>query len=81
MRTAAQQASRSKKLCLELRQYELRDATSEAKRKKIAKRLKVLEAFRESINKPEYMVLEIIPVHSAGPAASGAPGRWSFRDE
>ena len=39
------------KLCQELR-VELREATSEAKRKKIAKRLKVLEAFRESINKP-----------------------------
>ncbi len=48
-------------LCRELR-VELREATSEAKRKKIAKRLKVLEAFRESINKPEYMVLEIVPV-------------------
>ncbi|MCP5042078.1 MAG: DNA-directed RNA polymerase subunit beta', partial [bacterium] len=49
------------KLCAELR-VELREATSEAKRKKIAKRLKVLEAFRESINKPEYMVLEVVPV-------------------
>ena len=49
------------KLCQELR-VELREATSEAKRKKLAKRLKVLEAFRESINKPEYMVLEIVPV-------------------
>ncbi len=48
-------------LCVELRQ-ELRDATSEAKRKKYAKRLKVLEAFRESINRPEFMVMEIIPV-------------------
>ena len=40
----------------------MRDATSEAKRKKIAKRLKVLDAFRESTNKPEYMILEVIPV-------------------
>jgi DNA-directed RNA polymerase subunit beta' len=47
--------------CQALRE-ELRDATSEAKRKKIAKRLKVLDAFRESGNFPEYMVLEIIPV-------------------
>ena len=38
------------------------DATSEAKRKKIAKRLKVLDAFRESGNKPERMILEVIPV-------------------
>ncbi len=47
--------------CQRLRE-EMREATSEAKRKKIAKRLKVLDAFRESGNRPEHMVLEIIPV-------------------
>ena len=41
---------------------EMREATSEAKRKKCAKRLKVLEAFRESGNKPEHMILEVVPV-------------------
>jgi DNA-directed RNA polymerase subunit beta' len=41
---------------------EMRDITSEAKRKKIAKRLKVVEAFRESGNKPDWMMLTIIPV-------------------
>ncbi len=41
---------------------EMREVTSEAKRKKIAKRLKVVEAFRESGNKPEWMMLTIIPV-------------------
>ncbi|TMQ05020.1 MAG: DNA-directed RNA polymerase subunit beta' [Deltaproteobacteria bacterium] len=41
---------------------EMRDITSEAKRKKVAKRLKVVEAFRESGNKPEWMMLTIIPV-------------------
>jgi len=41
---------------------EMREITSEAKRKKIAKRLKVVEAFRESGNKPEWMMLTIIPV-------------------
>jgi DNA-directed RNA polymerase subunit beta' len=40
----------------------MKDATSEAKRKKISKRLKVVEAFRESGNKPEWMMLEVIPV-------------------
>jgi DNA-directed RNA polymerase subunit beta' len=49
------------KECIELRQ-EMRDANSEAKRKKISKRLKVLDAFRESGNKPEHMILEVIPV-------------------
>ena len=42
--------------------HDMREATSEAKRKKISKRLKVLDAFRESANKPEHMILEVIPV-------------------
>ncbi len=41
---------------------EMKEATSEAKRKKIAKRLKVVEAFRESGNKPDWMMLEVVPV-------------------
>jgi DNA-directed RNA polymerase subunit beta' len=41
---------------------EMKEATSEAKRKKLAKRLKVLDAFRESGNKPEWMILEVVPV-------------------
>ncbi len=41
---------------------ELRVAMSEAKRKKVAKRLKVVEAFRESANRPEWMMLSVIPV-------------------
>ncbi len=41
---------------------EMKEATSEAKRKKIAKRLKVVEAFVQSGNKPEWMMLEVIPV-------------------
>src|SRR5271166_2539896 len=45
----------------QLRQ-EMRAATSEAKRKKIVKRLKVSEAFRESGNRPEWMMLTVIPV-------------------
>ena len=48
--------------CEQLRE-EMREATSEAKRKKVAKRLKVLDAFRESgVNRPEYMILEVVPV-------------------
>ncbi len=45
----------------QLRQ-EMRAATSEAKRKKIVKRLKVCEAFRESGNRPEWMMLNVVPV-------------------
>ncbi|MBI1816615.1 MAG: DNA-directed RNA polymerase subunit beta' [Deltaproteobacteria bacterium] len=41
---------------------EMREATSEAKRKKLAKRLKVMNAFRQSGNRPEWMILEVIPV-------------------
>src|ERR1700724_3072157 len=41
---------------------ELRETTSEAKRKKLVKRLKLVEAFVESKNKPEWMVMEVIPV-------------------
>jgi DNA-directed RNA polymerase subunit beta' len=48
-------------LCEELRK-EMRAATSDAKRKKLAKRLKVSESFRVSGNKPEWMMLEVIPV-------------------
>ncbi len=42
--------------CKRLR-IEMREATSEAKRKKISKRLKVLDAFRESGNSPDHMIL------------------------
>ena len=49
------------KLSEEMRN-ELRDANSEVKRKKIAKRLKVLNAFRSSRNRPEWMILEVIPI-------------------
>ncbi|MRR07317.1 MAG: DNA-directed RNA polymerase subunit beta', partial [Deltaproteobacteria bacterium] len=48
-------------LSVELRS-EMIDATSEAKRKKIAKRLKVVDAFKASGNRPEWMILECIPV-------------------
>ena len=41
---------------------EMRSATSEAKRKKIVKRLKVVEAFRDSGNRPEWMMLTVVPV-------------------
>src|SRR3974390_1980076 len=41
---------------------DMKEATSDAKRKKIAKRLKVVDAFRESGNKPDWMMLTVIPV-------------------
>jgi DNA-directed RNA polymerase subunit beta' len=45
----------------ELRE-EMRKTGSEAKRRKLAKRLKVVEAFRDSGNRPEWMILDAIPV-------------------
>jgi DNA-directed RNA polymerase subunit beta' len=41
---------------------EMKEATSDARRKKIAKRLKIVNAFRDSGNHPEWMILEVIPV-------------------
>ncbi|MEO5375331.1 MAG: DNA-directed RNA polymerase subunit beta' [Alphaproteobacteria bacterium] len=41
---------------------DLRETTSEAKRKKLVKRLKLIEAFHESRSRPEWMILDVIPV-------------------
>ncbi len=42
--------------------YELNNNNSEIKKKKISKRLKLLESFINSNNKPEWMILDILPV-------------------
>jgi DNA-directed RNA polymerase subunit beta' len=53
-------------LDLERLAAELRDemvkTNSMAKRKKLAKRLKIIDAFRESDNRPEWMIMDVIPV-------------------
>src|SRR5690554_5807101 len=41
---------------------ELRETNTEAKRKKLVKRLKLVEAFIESGSRPEWMILEVVPV-------------------
>lgn len=41
---------------------EMKGTTSEAKKKRLAKRLKIIESFLDSGNKPEWMILEVIPV-------------------
>ena len=41
---------------------ELADSPSEMKAKKASKRLKLIEAFLESGNKPEWMILTVVPV-------------------
>ena len=40
----------------------MKATASEARRKKVAKRLKVVNAFRDSGNQPEWMILTILPV-------------------
>src|SRR5690348_2448822 len=41
---------------------ELKETTSEAKRKKLVKRLKLIEAFSESGSRPDWMIMDVIPV-------------------
>jgi DNA-directed RNA polymerase subunit beta' len=49
------------KLAADLR-VEIAESTSELKPKKLAKRLKLIEAFTQSGNKPEWMILTQVPV-------------------
>src|SRR6266513_2385173 len=41
---------------------EMQETDSDIKHKKLAKRLKIVEAFRYSGNKPEWMILTVVPV-------------------
>ncbi len=47
---------------LEQVEEDLRETNSEAKRKKLVKRLKLLEAFISSGTRPEWMILDVVPV-------------------
>ncbi|MCL6583772.1 MAG: DNA-directed RNA polymerase subunit beta' [bacterium] len=49
------------KLAAELRE-EMKTTSSAQQQKKVAKRLRVVEAFLHSGNKPEWMILDVIPV-------------------
>jgi DNA-directed RNA polymerase subunit beta' len=49
------------KMAIDLRK-EIAESTSELKPKKLAKRLKLIEAFIQSHNKPEWMILTVVPV-------------------
>ncbi len=48
-------------LAMELRE-DMSKTNSMAKRKKLAKRLKIIDAFRESENRPEWMIMDVVPV-------------------
>src|SRR5688572_12826157 len=54
------QALELEKLAADLRQ-EIAESTSELKPKKLGKRLKLVESFMESGNKPEWMIMTIVP--------------------
>jgi DNA-directed RNA polymerase subunit beta' len=41
---------------------EMKETSSEAKKRRLAKRLKIIESFLESENKPEWMILGVVPV-------------------
>ncbi len=47
---------------IDLLREEIPNTNSETKLKKMSKRLKLLESFRDSNNKPEWMVMEVLPV-------------------
>ena len=49
------------KLAADLRR-EIAEATTDLKPKKLAKRLKLIESFIQSSNKPEWMILTVVPV-------------------
>ena len=55
---------------------ELKNAQGE-KRKKLIKRLDTVEAFRNSDNKPEWMVMNVLPVIPPDLRPDAAIGRWS----
>jgi DNA-directed RNA polymerase subunit beta' len=52
----------SKKLRDELTELNKKDKPSKQKQRDLVKRLKVVESLRDSANKPEWMVLDVIPV-------------------
>ncbi|MBF0480735.1 MAG: DNA-directed RNA polymerase subunit beta' [Desulfovibrionaceae bacterium] len=68
--TVGMGAEAVRSLLEELRLQELRDmlreeamtTRSQTKKKKVTKRLKIVEAFLESGNRPEWMIMEVVPV-------------------
>src|SRR5260370_21758697 len=68
-------------MSLELRE-KMKHETSLQKRLKYAKRLKVVEAFRKSGNKPQWMILDVLPVipPELRPLVSLDGGRFATSD-
>ena len=65
------------KMAKELRK-EIRTTRSKQRRKKAAKRLRVVENFRKSGNRPEWMILTVAAGDPARSAPHGAAGWWSL---
>ena len=59
---------------------ELKTVTGQ-KKARIVKRLEVVDAFRLSGNKPEWMIIDVLPGHPAGAAPDGPARRRPLRDE
>ena len=59
---------------------ELPEIGSETKRKKITKRLKLMEAFAASGNKPEWMIMNVLPILPPDLTSIGTTGWWPFCD-
>ncbi len=58
---------------------ELAETTSDLKQKKLMKRLKIVENFMESGNRPEWMIMKV--VRSSRRTAPAGSARWRpFRD-
>ena len=66
-------------LAIELRER-MKTETSLQKKLKYSKRLKVVEAFRKSDNKPQWMILDVIPVIPPELRPLVAAGRWPLCD-
>ena len=49
-------------------------------RKKLAKRLKLVQGFANSHTRPEWMILEVLPVIPPDLAPAGSARRRTFRD-
>ncbi|MEJ7712869.1 MAG: hypothetical protein WKF84_24260 [Pyrinomonadaceae bacterium] len=58
----------------------MKEETSQQKKLKFSKRLKVVMSFRKSGNKPEWMILDVIPVIPPELQAAGAAGWRPLRD-
>ena len=59
---------------------EMKETSSAAQRRRYAKRLKIVEAFRDSGNQPEHMMLEVVPVLPPGSASARPARRRPVRD-